>query len=73
MNNYKFKISGLDCAACASNLEEKIKKTEGIESVVLNFLTEKLTINSPMTKEELITTLKKIIKKEEPDAILEEL
>lgn len=73
MNNYKFKISGLDCAACASNLEEIIKKTEGIENVNLNFLTEKLTIETSMNKEDLITTLKKIIKKEEPDATLKEL
>lgn len=39
------KIKGLDCAHCASKLEEIIKKTEGITDAKVNFLLEKAIIN----------------------------
>ena len=37
-----YKIKGLDCANCATQLENAIQKIEGIESVSINFLTEKM-------------------------------
>ena len=69
-----FKIIGLDCANCAVQLENSIKKIEGIESASVSFITEKLVIKANKDSiEEIIKKVKKIIKKEEPDVDIEEL
>ncbi len=68
----KFKIKGLDCANCAAELERAIKKINGIENANINFLTQKMEIEYDQTREEeIIQNLKKVIKKEEPDVIVE--
>ncbi len=70
----KFKIKGLDCANCAAELERAIQKIDGIESVNISFLTEKMEIEYEETrKEELIQNVKKVIRKEEPDVTIEEV
>lgn len=70
----KFSIKGLDCANCAAELERKIAKIEGIESILVNFLTEQMHLEcNEEKKEEIIKQVKKVIKKEEPDVELEEL
>ena len=69
----KFKIKGLDCANCAAELERGINKIDGVESASLSFMTEKLEINiDEERKEELVKSIKKFIKKEEPDVTIEE-
>lgn len=71
---YKFKIKGLDCANCAGELERSLSKIEGIENVVINFMTEKMTIECEENyKEKIMEDVKKVIKKEEPDVNIEEV
>jgi len=68
-----FKIKGLDCASCALKLEDKIKKVMGVENATISFMTEKLVIEcSEEEKEVVIKNIKKVIKKEEPDVVIEE-
>ena len=70
----KFKIKGLDCANCANQLEREIQKIDGIISASISFMSERMTIEfDNVSKEELINNLKKIIKKEEPDVIINEI
>lgn len=70
----KFKIEGLDCAACAAGLERTIQKIEGIQSANINFMTERMEIEYDETKkEEIIKKVKKVIKKEEPDVTIKEV
>ena len=70
----KFKIKGLDCANCASQLERAIQKIEGIESASISFMTEKMEIEYDETKkEEIMQNVKKVIKREEPDVTIEEV
>ena len=70
----KFKIKGLDCANCASQLERTIQKIEGIESANISFMTQKMELEYDETrKEEIIKNIKKVIKKEEPDVTIEEV
>lgn len=70
----KYKIKGLDCANCASQLERAIQKIEGVERSNINFMTEKMEIEYDETrKEEIIQNIKKAIKKEEPDVTIEEI
>lgn len=70
----KFKIKGLDCANCAAELEREISKVKGIESVSISFMTEKMELEyDENQKEELIQKVKKVIKREEPDVVMEEV
>ena len=70
----RYKIKGLDCANCAAELERAIQKLDGIENVSISFITQKLELEYDETrKEEKIKSVKKIIKKEEPDVIIEEV
>ena len=48
---FKYQITGLDCPNCAAKLAGKIEKREGIDSAKINFLTERLTIESPLSGE----------------------
>ena len=40
----KYKIEGLDCANCAAKIEEAISKLDGVNSVRVSFLSEKVKI-----------------------------
>ena len=69
-----FKIKGIDCANCAAQLENAISKVEGIESASISFMAERMVIEyNEQKKEEIMKKIKKIIKREEPDATLEEI
>ena len=37
-------LQGLDCAGCAAELEEIVKKIEGVSTALLAFVTQKLTV-----------------------------
>lgn len=39
-----FKIEGMTCSACANRVERVVKKLEGVQSIVVNFATENLTV-----------------------------
>ncbi len=68
-----FKIKGIDCANCAAELERSIDKIENIKSVSISFITERMVLEyDEKNEKELMKQLKKVIKREEPDAILEE-
>ena len=70
----KFKIKGLDCANCATKLERAIQKLDGVESANISFMTQKIELEYDETrKEEIIQNVKKVIKKEEPDVIIEDV
>ena len=70
----KFKIKELDCANCASQLERAIQKIDGVESVNISFMTQKMELEYDETKkEEIMKNVKKVIKKEEPDVTIEEV
>ena len=63
-----FKLEGLDCAHCATKIEEKISKLEGVKSVVINFMTTKITLESiDENFEEIVANVKKLINEIEPD------
>lgn len=40
------KLSNLDCANCASRIEEKIKKIDGVKSASIGFMSLKLVIEA---------------------------
>lgn len=47
-----YKATGIDCASCATKLENQIKKVSGVNFVVIDFIGERMTIEA--TEEALI-------------------
>lgn len=69
-----YKIKGIDCANCAAQLENAINKVEGVQNASISFIAERMVIEyDEQNKDEIMKKIKKVIKKEEPDAILEEI
>lgn len=67
----KFKIEGLDCANCANELEENIKKIEEVNSVSISFMTQRMIIETNTNDiDSLIQKVKELIKKSEPDVTI---
>ncbi len=70
----KFKIKGIDCANCAAQLELAIQKIDGIDNASISFMTERMVIEcADDRKEEVMEKVRKAVKKEEPDATIEEM
>lgn len=44
----KYNITGLDCPNCAAKLAGMIEGKDGIDSAKINFLTEKLTVETTL-------------------------
>ena len=64
----EFKLEGLDCAHCATKIEEKVSKLEGVKSVVINFMTTKMTLESVDENiADVVEKVKKLINEVEPD------
>lgn len=51
---FKFEIKGLDCPNCAAKLADIIAAKDGIESAKINFLTERLTITSELSLDDVL-------------------
>ena len=63
-----FRLEGLDCAHCAAKIEERVSKVEGVKSVVINFMTTKMTLESiDENIGEVVEKVKKLINEIEPD------
>ena len=41
-----FKLDEIDCANCARELQDELAKIEGVQSVSVNFMTQKLTLEA---------------------------
>lgn len=63
-----YKLEDLECANCAAKMETAISKIDGVESVSVSFMTQKLTIDADESKlDEILKKAAKICKKIEPD------
>lgn len=70
----KFKITGLDCANCAAELERKIQKIDGITKASISFMAQRLQVEyEGNDEEEMIKEMRKVIKKEEPDVNIDKI
>jgi copper chaperone CopZ len=59
---FKYTIEGLDCPNCAAKLAGMMEKLDGVDSAKINFLSEKLTVESSLDEAELLSILRKIAK-----------
>lgn len=63
----------VDCANCANLMEEAAKKTEGVESAVVNFMTQKMIVEfaERADPKDVMKRVLKACKKVEPDCEIE--
>lgn len=59
-------LDGLDCASCAMKIEDGVKKMDGISSCSVNFVKQTLTYETDTENEQLLTHVKRKIRKLEP-------
>lgn len=70
MKKYEYEIAGLDCAACANEIQEGLKKNPEIKNANVNFAKMKLTYETDtLSKEEI----EKIVQSIEPEVDLLEV
>ena len=63
-----FKLIDLECANCAAKMQTAIGKLEGVKSVSVNFMAQKLTLDAEdECFDEILKKAADCIKKVEPD------
>lgn len=70
MKRYEFILKGLDCAACANEIQEKLKKNPKLYNVNVNFAKLKLTYE---TDEVTVEEVRKAVKEQEPEVEMTEV
>ena len=66
-----FELEDLDCANCAAKMERAIAKIEGVSSVSVSFIAQRLSIEAEEEQfEEIMDKVVKVCKKVEPDCII---
>ena len=67
-------LDGLCCANCAAKIERGVAAIDGVKTASVNFLTTKLIFEGEDSKmEDILKKTKKIVKKIEPDVVMEEI
>ena len=67
----KYTIIGLDCPNCAAKLADKMSTIQGIESAKINFLTEKLTVETELDEHNAYIALSAVAKSFSSDVKIE--
>lgn len=63
-----FKLENLDCANCATKMENNIRKIEGVTNVSVSFMTQKMTVEADNSSfDTIIEKVISVCKKVEPD------
>ena len=65
------RLQDLDCANCAAKMERGIEKIKGVNSVTVDFMTQKIVLDcDDNAVDEIIAEMKKVCHKIEPDCII---
>ena len=63
-----FKMEDLDCANCAAKMEDAIRRIEGVESVSVSYITQRLTLVADDDKfDYIVRQAQKVCRRIEPD------
>ena len=63
-----FKLEDLDCANCAAKMERSVAKIDGVNSVSVSFMAQRMSIEAEDEKfEEIMDEVVKKCRKVEPD------
>ncbi|EDS72529.1 heavy metal-associated domain protein [Anaerofustis stercorihominis DSM 17244] len=67
----KLKMDNIDCAHCAMEMEEEIRKIDGVNSANINFMLQKLTLDADDEKfDEILEQARKAVKGVDKDAVI---
>ena len=67
-----FRLSGLNCASCAAKIEDRVGRLDGVINTTVNFVTTRLVIEGEDEKMPgIVDSARAIIKKLEPDVVME--
>lgn len=67
-----FKLIGLNCANCAAKIENAIRDLPDVTAVSVNFMTMKMNVEAEREKmADVVEASKKVIKRIEPDVVVE--
>ena len=67
----KFKLTDLDCANCAAQMEEAIKKIEGVKDANVSFMMQKMTIEADDDRfDQIMEQVVEVCRKVEPDCVI---
>ena len=63
-----FQLEDLDCANCAAKMERAVEKIDGVTSVTISFMAQKMTIEADDARfDDIMKKVAKTCKKVEPD------
>ena len=65
------KLKDLECAHCAAKMEEAISRLNGVQSVRVNFMTQKMTLEADDLRfDQIVEEAAGVIRKIEPDCTI---
>ena len=66
-----FELEDLDCANCAAKMEDAIRKLDGVQSVTISFMAQKMTLEAEDANfDKVLKQVKKCIKRVDPDCVV---
>lgn len=66
-----FKMEDLECASCAAKMQDAISKLEGVNSVSISFMTQKMTLDADDDRfEQILDEAQKAISRFERDCTI---
>ncbi len=66
-----FELEDLDCANCAAKMEAAVRKLDGVQSVTISFMAQKMTLEAEDANfDKVLKQVKKCIKRVEPDCVV---
>ena len=66
-----FKMKDLECANCAAKMQDAIAKIDGVNSVNISFMTQKLTLDAEDERfDAILDAAQKAISKFEKDCVI---
>lgn len=66
------RLQDLDCANCAAKMESAVKQVQGVNSVTVNFMSQKMILDlSDTDTEQILKDIVKACKKADPDCSLD--
>ena len=66
-----FELEDLDCANFAAKMEDAIRKLDGVQSVTISFMAQKMTLEAEDANfDKVLKQVKKCIKRVEPDCVV---
>lgn len=66
-----FKMQDLDCANCAAKMEAAISKIPGVQKAIMNFMTQKLTLEADEAEfDRILTEAQKVVSKVDKECLI---